>query len=144
MAITLALIVAERFSGSSALRQSCINLAGHHIWQRQKNTGGFQFSFAWNFYVLTNHFQRSFEVRGSSLFIFALSFSLFLYLPTSAVTGWGSRKSSMSLLISPIAGKQARVITAARQSFRAEIKPCTLLFQCQGEQKFSSTGTVQG
>lgn len=43
---------------------------------------------------------------------------LFFHVTTSTVPGWGGRKSSLSLLISPIAGKQACVITAALQSFR--------------------------
>lgn len=144
MAIKLALIVAERFSGSSALRQSCINLAGHHIWQQQEKHRGISVFVRLKFLCINQPFPK--KLWGpwvKPLYFCPLLFS-FLYLPTSTVTGWGSRKSSMSLLISPIAGKQARVITAARQSFRAEIKPCTLLFQCQGEQKFSSTGTVQG
>lgn len=95
---------------------------GLRSWRRRENTRGFSVSTRMRFLCVNRPFQRSCEVHGSSVFIFALPQFHSLYVATSAVTGWGGRKSSLSLLISPIAGKQARVITAARQSFRAEIK----------------------
>lgn len=100
------------------VRQSAINLSGYHIWQHRSTQGGSQFSRSIKFYVWSSHFKRGFKAHRSSYFILACPL---LLLPSfGPPRRWQSKKrhkSSMSLLISPITRKQARVIVAAPQSW---------------------------